>query len=269
MKEDCIKKIREFTKCNFVKFLPSGDAAVFAAFYLAKKMNPKAFMLIPDQGGWMSYETYPRILGFDIKKIKTDSGVADLINLDENSEKGAAFIFTNPAGYFAEQPLLQIYDVCKEKCICILDASGCIGDAYLCNGNNADIVIGSFGKWKPVNLGYGGFIAAKENIFAKHADFFRMFKANIDYEKLHEKLLKVEERLEFFYKKCEEIKKDLSGFDIVHHGKKGINVVVRFKDDEEKEKIIKYCEDNGYEYTICPRYIRVEDDAVSIEVKRL
>jgi len=269
MKEDCIKKIREFTKCGFVRFLPSGDAATFAAFYLAKQMNQKAFMLIPDTAGWLSYETHPKILGFEVKKIKTDSGIIDLIDLDANVEKGSAFIFSNPAGYFAEQPLPQIYDVCKGRCVCILDVSGSLGDEELCNGNNADIVIGSFGKWKPINLGYGGFIAAKENIFARHAGFFRMFKANIDYKKLYEKLSNAGKRFEFFYKKAGEIKKDLSEFDIVHRDKKGINVVARFKDEAEKERIIKYCEDKGYEYTICPRYLRVNEDAVSIEVKRL
>lgn len=269
MKEECIKKIRNLTKCGFVRFLPNCDAAIFAGFYLAKKMNQKAFMLIPDQGGWLSYENYPKILGFDVKRIKTDFGVIDLNDLDANVEKGSAFIFSNPAGYFAEQPLSQIYDVCKGKCVCILDVSGSLGDAYLCNGNNADIVVGSFGRWKPVNFGYGGFIAAKENIFAAHAGFFRMFKTNIDYEQLYGKLLDVGKRLEFFYKKAEQIKKELSDFDIIHKDKKGINVVVRFTNDAEKERITKYCEDNGYEYTICPRYIRVNEGAVSIEVKRL
>ena len=269
MKEKCIEKIRHFTKCNFVRFLPTGSAATFAAFYLAKQINQKAFMLIPDSAGWLSYEAYPKILGFDIKRIKTNSGVVDLIDLDENAEKGSAFIFSNPAGYFAEQPLAQIYDVCKDKCLCVLDVSGSLGDERMCNGNNADIVIGSFGKWKPVNLGHGGFIAAKENIFAKHSEFFRMFKANLDYEKLYEKLSKANERYEFFYSKALQIKKDLSDFDIVHPDKKGINVVVRFKDDAEKEKIIKYCKDNDYEYTLCPRYIRVNENAISIEVKRL
>jgi dTDP-4-amino-4,6-dideoxygalactose transaminase len=269
MKQDCIRKIKDFTKCGFIRFMPSGDAATFAAFYLAKQVNQKAFMLIPDAAGWLSYEKFPKILGFDVRRIKTDSGVVDLADLDENIEKGSAFIFSNPAGYFAEQPLSQIYDVCKGKCICILDVSGSLGDEVLCNGNNADIVIGSFGKWKPVNLGYGGFIAAKENIFARHADFFRMFKTNINYAKLYEKLSDAGKRLEFFYRKAGEIKKDLAEFDIVHRDKKGINVVVRFKHEAEKEKIIKYCDDTGYEYTLCPRYLRVNEDAVSIEVKRL
>ena len=48
----------------------------------------------------------------------------------------------------------------------------------------------------------------------------------------------------------------------------GHNVIVKFNTDEEKEKIINYCDKNELEYTLCPRYIRVEENAVSIEVKR-
>ena len=57
--------------------------------------------------------------------------------------------------------------------------------------------------------------------------------------------------------------------DIINPGKHGINVVIKFKDKEQKEKLIKYCKENKLEYTECPRYIRVEEDAVSIEVKRI
>ena len=37
----------------------------------------------------------------------------------------------------------------------------------------------------------------------------------------------------------------------------------------EKEAITMYCESNGYEFTECPRYIRIIEPAISIEVKRL
>jgi len=60
----------------------------------------------------------------------------------------------------------------------------------------------------------------------------------------------------------------LKDFKIIHAEEEGFNVVVRFKNDEEKEKILKYCEQKEYEYTICPRYIRVNENAVCIEVKR-
>ena len=35
------------------------------------------------------------------------------------------------------------------------------------------------------------------------------------------------------------------------------------------DELIQYCKDNSYEYTECPRYIRVNCKAISIEVKRI
>ena len=81
--------------------------------------------------------------------------------------------------------------------------------------------------------------------------------------------LDLEKRLFLLKKLTEKIKKDLGKFDIIHKDKKGINVVVKFKDENEKKKIVDYCRDNDYEYTECPRYIRVNCNAISIEVKRL
>ena len=56
---------------------------------------------------------------------------------------------------------------------------------------------------------------------------------------------------------------------LIHPSMHGINIAVEFADETEKERVINYCNKNNIEYTICPRYIRVECDAVSIEVKRL
>ena len=59
----------------------------------------------------------------------------------------------------------------------------------------------------------------------------------------------------------------LKDFDIIQSN--GINVIVKFNNAEEKLKLIDYCKLYGYEFTLCPRYIRVLEDAISIEVKRL
>jgi len=48
-----------------------------------------------------------------------------------------------------------------------------------------------------------------------------------------------------------------------------INVIIKFDDEEVKQRIIEYCKENNLEYTVCPRYIRVNENAVSIELKRL
>ena len=77
------------------------------------------------------------------------------------------------------------------------------------------------------------------------------------------------DRIAMYERVNKKIKNDLKEFDVIHRESKGINVIVKFKDDEEKEKIINCCKTNSYEYTVCPRYIRVNENAVSIEVKRL
>ena len=87
--------------------------------------------------------------------------------------------------------------------------------------------------------------------------------------KLKTKLKSLDKRYNLFYKTALTIKSELIGFEILHKQRKGWNVVVRFNNDEEKQKLVKYCEKKNLPYTLCPRYIRVEEDAISIEVKRL
>ncbi len=66
-----------------------------------------------------------------------------------------------------------------------------------------------------------------------------------------------------------KIKQDLGKMKILHKDKKGINVVIMYRNDKDKQKIIDYCKKNKYEFTECPRYIRVNANAISIEVKRM
>ena len=66
-----------------------------------------------------------------------------------------------------------------------------------------------------------------------------------------------------------KVAEDLSGYDVLHPLDIGFVVVVNFFNDEEQKSIIKYCKENELPYTICPRYIRLNDNAISIELKRL
>jgi len=62
---------------------------------------------------------------------------------------------------------------------------------------------------------------------------------------------------------------DLKDFKIIHKEKKGINVVVKYHNEREKERVIDYCKSKNLEYVLCPNYIKVNERAVSIEIKRL
>ena len=66
-----------------------------------------------------------------------------------------------------------------------------------------------------------------------------------------------------------KILEDLQSFEIIHKKNQGINVIIKFDDDEVKQRIIDYCKENNLEFTECPRYIRIKEPAISIEVKRL
>ena len=57
--------------------------------------------------------------------------------------------------------------------------------------------------------------------------------------------------------------------DIIHKKNKGFNVIVKYKSDDGKKKIIEYCNEKKIPFLECPKYIRVNEKAISIEVKRL
>ncbi len=264
--KDAIGMIAEYTGKRNVRLTERGNFAIFAAMHLAARLSGNETILVPDQGGWISFETYPKLAGIRTVKIRTDSGLIDLDDLKEKirNEKPFAFIVTSLAGYCAEQEMEKIHTICKEKgCLLIEDATGIIGKKTY-----GDIVVGSFGHWKPVDLGYGGFIASDYS-FSAIDDIFSMSKTNFDYGKLLKRLRGVKKRTLRLERRCADVKKDLRGFDILHSERKGLNVIVRFRSEDERKKIIAYCGKEGLEYVLCPKNIRVMDDAVSIEVKRL
>ncbi len=259
------RKLRRFTKHEFIHLTDRGNSAIFMAMFIAAKNNPKPDIVIPDQGGWISYKKYPQFFGLNVVEVKTDYGVIDLKDLKRKVKNASAVIFSSFAGYFAEQPLRKMKTICRKAgCLIIEDASGAIGDTKLCNGKHSDIIVGSFGKWKPVGYGYGGWISTSNKAF------FDCAREPMSITKIHPQFY--EEIYDYLrknkYKKLvelqKEVKEELKDFEIIHPDKKGVNVVVKFD-----PKVLKYCKDKGYPYVLCPKYIRVNENAISIELKRL
>lgn len=265
MEEKVIGMLKKYTRHDHIRITDRGNSAIFTAMYIAKKMNPKKYFLIPDQGGWVSYRTYPKMLDFPIREVPTDRGILKIDKLRKLAKKGSALIVPSFAGYFAEQPMEEIAKVCQEKkCLLIEDACGSIGDYKLCDGNISDMIIGSFGRWKPINLGYGGFISTnKKEYFENAKEPLSLIKVH---NKIYEELLPLmnTKRLYRLMKLAEKVKKELSKYEIFHKDKRGLNVVTEYK-----EEILKYCEEKKYQYVLCPTYIRVNEKAISIELKRL
>lgn len=274
-KQKVIDLLSKYTRHEHVKLVQRGNAAIFCALYITRVKNPKPFILIPDMGGWLSYKNYPKMLGFDIKVVKTNRGLIDLIDLEKKAGSGAALIINSFAGYFAEQPLKYISKSCRRNgCLLIEDVSGSLGDTELCNGEFSDIIIGSFGKWKAVDSGYGGFISvSKKELFDDSKNIFSVMTFYPEYALLLEKLKKANLRVASLVAKAAKVKEELSkkfqGIKIFHKELRGINVVVRYSDEKEKQEITDYCDSNKFEFVVCPNYSRIEEKAISIELKRL
>lgn len=268
MKEQIIKELKKLSGHDNIELTSRGNTAIFAALYCARKIMGLGKVLIPDQGGWLSYQKYPRQLEMEAVSLNTNRGLIDLDDLREKIKDAKVLLYSDYAGYFAEQDVCDVYNVCKGHCLVILDMTASIG--YKSYGEYCDFSVCSFGKWKPVNLGYGGFLSTNKKIlFEKPKEIFNT--TNFEeryYEALLAKLKDLKKRQQFLVKECKKVKKDLKDFNILHKDKPGINVVVGFSNEKEKENIINYCKKNNYEFTLCPRYIRVNQDAISIEVKR-
>ncbi len=255
-----IETLQKLTGHNFVKIVDRGNTAISAAVSLVN-----GSILIPQEGGWLSYK---KING--VVEVMCRDAVIDLTDLEEKLKVGGVgcLLYQNPGGYFAEQLMQKIYAVCRKyNCLVVLDVSGSLG-TEMCDGKYANVIVGSFGKWKLVEAHGGGFISCKDK------ELFE--KINVDEFTDEETLLKIEEclndlsnRIMFLRSKVERAKSDLKEFEIVHKEDNGFVVVVKFSNGSEKEKIINYCQENGLEWTECPRYIRLLDKAISIEVKRL
>ena len=122
------------------------------------------------------------------------------------------------------------------------------------NGELSDFIIGSFSDWKIVNYGTYGFVSSNLELNAK----------SIEYKKdLEDKIAKAPQRLKNLLALAEKVKTELES-EIFHKDKRGVNVITEYS-----EEVINYCKTKDYKYVICPKYYKVMEKAISIELKRL
>lgn len=151
------KALREVIGHGHVELLSSCDAALL----LVSKVLQGPIM-VPDQGGWKGFRTVPRLFGLEVRELRTRTGLIEVESLASvlKKKKPAALLITSFAGYIAEQSVKEIHDVCQEEGVILIeDASGAIGDERLGKAENADIIIGSMGAPKILNLYSGGFVS--------------------------------------------------------------------------------------------------------------
>ena len=252
--------LRQLTSHEYLTVVDSGDAAIKAAVELFN------VILIPEEGGWLSYKKLPK--SYD--EVKCADSKINLKYLKQKLQAGRynALLYQNPGGYFAEQPAQEIYQLCSSfGCKVILDVSGALG-TKLCNGNYADILVGSFGSWKLADAGAGGFISARDKKVFEQLKAAALSDGAL-LQKIARKLVCLNARIEFLSNKRKKIINDLFGFKVIYPGDLGFVAVIAVADEQEKENLISYCVKEELEWTECPRYIRVNRQAISIEVKRL
>ncbi len=261
--------LQELTSHPFIEIVPRGNAAITSALSI---LPPGSTVLIPEEGGWIHYKKAPVQLGLKIVEVKCAAAKISLADLQEKIKliRPAAFLYQNPGGYFAPQPLKEIYELCrKNKCPVIMDVSGSIGTP-LGDGKYADILVGSFGEGKLVEAKIGGFISAqKEKVWERIKRKVEILADEKSLQIIYRQLQQLPRRIQYLQKIREKIIEDLRDFEVLHPQDIGFVVVVKYDREIEKNKIIDYCEKYQFAYTQCPRYIRVNKKAISIEVKKM
>ncbi|MFH0875818.1 MAG: NUDIX domain-containing protein [archaeon] len=261
---DLLKKIVEK---NYILLTDRGNSSIILSLRLAKRKGVKD-IYIADQGGWLTYKHFPKRLNLTLNEIKSQYGIISLDSVKNIKEGSALLLNSFPAYYTEQEDMKKIHEICRKRNILLInDITGSIG---LKSSKPGDVILGSFGEHKPVNCGYGGFIATDllddYNYFAQR---FHKGKPDNFLANLASNLSNLGKRRIYLSEISQKVKKELSEFEIINKSGEGIDVIVKFNNQKQKDKLIDYCKKNNYEYSMCPDYIRVLTDAICIEVKRL
>ena len=265
--EDKIKKFTNHSYCNLTN---SGNSSIFLAL-IASTRN----IIIPDQGAWNGFRQFSKLLNKEIEILKTDIGIINTDYLDDlNINNDSTLIFTSFAAYSGEQDIKSISKYCKDNNILLIeDASGgiCDNKKRLANGKYSDIIVGSTGSPKMINVGNGGFITFSNN------DFLDKIKipykiAKCDYITSCGISCEVDFTENIFKKTvtaCKYLKSNLD--DVIHLDKRGLNVIIRCENPKTTLTSLKknINLDKGNLFTLCPNYNRVKEKAIAIEIKNL
>ena len=149
-----------------------------------------------------------------------------------------------------------------------MDVSGSIG-TELCDGRYADMMVCSFGEWKLVDVGKGGFISFKTPELREQINNITPLTDQSILPLLDQKLEELPERIQHLKELKAKINNDLQQYNILHPDHFGSVVVIAYDTEKEKDALIQYCQKKSLEWTECPRYIRVNRKAISIELKRI
>ena len=282
------EKLANITNHHYAKLVSSGNSAILSA------MNSiDGSIIIPDQGAWNGFKQIANFLNKDLITVKTNKGLIDLdelnesvlsssenniIDLDDENNKSALFL-TSFAAYTAEQDLKEICDFAhKNNILVVEDASGAIGDYEnrLANGDYSDIIIGSTGSPKIVNVEDGGFITTNDDkLFEKSKLLLKTNKAsNITACGIYNELDLAKDNLKKTVDACLYLKEAIeekTSFNVFHKVKRGINVILETEDPKSLSYKLRqeFVLDSHGMITKCPNYNRLKEKAVALEIKNL
>ncbi len=289
--EDLRSKFAKLLNKKNIFFTKRCNNSIDLAIVFLKKLNFDS-LLIQDQGGWMHYEKLAKRFSFREERLSTKNGILSRESLKKikySDEKEILLIHSRP-GYIYDEDMEKIFLQKNKNVVLINDCSGSVGTELAKFG---EIVVCSFGNFKPISCGVGGLIGFNDDVFDDvfeniNKEVIREFMNDlkkeekaaleiIDLDKLLCEVNGLEVRLKFWNKIANNLKKELrhKGFNVLNYKNAGINVLVSFDNLSEqeklvqKERLIKYLDENNLQYTLCPRYIRSNVDGISIEIKKI
>ncbi len=263
--------ISDITGHEFVKIVNSGNSAILTAMSSFKDK-----ILIPDQGGWSGFKNLAEYRGLEVIEVPTELGIINPCVIEDIivKYKPEALFITSFAGYIAEQPLKELFELCCDyNVILVEDASGGIGDeeGKLCNGNHAHVIVASTGSPKIVNVGNGGFISTGDNEFFKKSKYIsKTLKADpITCVGIFNEVNNASAILSKSVEACDFIKRKFKSS--IHADKRGVTVAIRVDEPKRVGYLLrqKLNVESRSIVTVCPRYDRVLVGAVCIEIKNL
>ncbi len=256
--KNVISILQQMTQVPYISLAPRANKAIYQALQFAKEKGYTT-VYIPDEGGWITYAQFAKKLKLHIEYIKTEHGLIKPESLIL-SDKSVILLHTL-AGYHSLQKTAEIRKVC--------DAQGALFIEDMCGKPNqkgmGHIILGSFGKAKPLNYGIGGFIGTENQDWFKKLQFDTV----IEDKKLCELVENVQKRLEFLYNLRNICKNrfKLEGFHTIADSH-GIILLVPYSTDLQQKRIEMIAKDLDVEIECCPRYIRTMSKAISLEIKR-
>ena len=268
------ESIKRFTKHEQVKIVNSGSSAILSVMSTFKDN-----IMIPDMGGWVGFKRLAEFCGLNINYLPTDFGLVQVDVLEDFIEKfnPEALFITSFAGYMAEQPLNDIYRVCEDMgVIMIEDASGGIGDAtgLLGNGEHAHVILASTGSPKTVNVGNGGFISTNNtNILESAKTILSGLNADpVTCAGIASEIENAPHIISKTLETCRYLKSQISDFrEVLHVDKQGLNVGIPDKSPKKLGYLLRKGLNvhGGSIITVCPNYNRIKSNAICVEIKNL